>query len=150
MLRWQTNAKTAGADFAYFTSVGIGEAYLAAGRPREGLEAVSEGLELVQRTGARLFEAEMRRLKGELLLMGDQSTVVEAARCFGDAIAVARRQGAKSHELRATMSLARLLTKQGRRDEARSMLADIYNWFTEGFDIADLKEAKALLDELAS
>jgi len=82
--------------------------------------------------------------------MGDQSTVVEAARCFGDAIEVARRQGAKSHELRATMSLARLLTKQGRRDEARSMLADIYNWFTEGFDIADLKEAKALLDELAS
>jgi predicted ATPase len=150
MLRWQTYAKTAGADPAYYTSVGIGEAYLAAGRPREGLEAVSEGLELVQRTGTRIFEAEMRRLKGELLLMGDKSTVVDAARCFGDAIQVARWQGAKSLELRATMSLARLFTIQGRRNEARTMLAEIYNWFTEGFDTADLKEAKALLEELAT
>jgi tetratricopeptide (TPR) repeat protein len=149
MLRWETYAKTAGQDLAFYTSPGIAEAYLAAGRPREGLQAVSEGLEIVQRNGARMFEAEMRRLKGELLLMGDQSTVVEAARCFGDAIEVARRQGAKSLELRATMSLARLLTKQGRRDEARTMLAEIYGWFTEGFDIADLKDAKALLDELA-
>ena len=146
MLRWQSHAKTAGADPAYFTSVGIAEAYLAAGRPREGLEALSEGLELVQRTGTRINEVEMRRLKGELLLMGDKST--EAARCIGDAIEVARWQGAKSLELRATMSLARLLTKQGRRDEARTMLAEIYNWFTEGFDTADLKDAKALLEEL--
>jgi predicted ATPase/class 3 adenylate cyclase len=150
MRRWQTDAKTAGSDPAYFTSVGIAEAHLAAGRPREGLEAVSEGLELVQRTGTRIWEAEMRRLKGELLLIGDQSTVVEAARCFGDAIQVARRQGAKLLELRATMSLARLLTKQGHRDGARTMLAEIYNWFTEGFGTADLKEAKALLDELAT
>ncbi|MBV8361099.1 MAG: tetratricopeptide repeat protein, partial [Deltaproteobacteria bacterium] len=150
MLRWQTYAKTAGADPAYYTSVGIAEAYLAAGRRREGLEAVSEGLEMVQRTGTRIFEAEMRRLKGELLLMGDKGTIVEAARCFGDAIEVARRQGAKSRELRATISLARLLTKQGRRNEARTMLAEIYNWFTEGFDTADLKDAKALLDKLAS
>jgi predicted ATPase len=111
---------------------------------------VSEGLELVQLTGTRIFEAEMRRLKGELLLMGDQSTVVEAARCFGDAIEVARRQGAKSLELRATMSLARLLMKQSRRDEARAMLAEIYNWFSEGFDTADLKDAKALLEELSA
>jgi predicted ATPase len=148
MLRWQTYAKSIGANPVYFTSVGIAEAYLAAGRPREGLEAVSEGLELVQRTGARIFEAEMRRLKGELLLMGDQSTVKEAARCFGDAIAIARRQGAKSLELRATMSLARLLIKQGRRDEARTMLAEIYNRFTEGFETRDLQEAKQLLNEL--
>jgi predicted ATPase len=150
MLEWQTYATTAGHDPAYFTSVGIAEAYLAAGRPREGLEALSEGLELVQRTGTRIWEAEMRRLKGELLLIGDQNTVVEAARCFGDAIEVARRQGARSLELRATMSLARLLTKQGRRNEARTMLAAIYNWFTEGFDTADLKDAKTLLDELNS
>jgi class 3 adenylate cyclase/tetratricopeptide (TPR) repeat protein len=150
MLRWQTYAKTIGANPGYFTSVGIAEAYLAAGRPREGLEAVNEGLELVQRTGTRINEAEMRRLKGELLLMGDKSTVVEAARCFGDAIEVARRQGAKSFELRATMSLARLLTKQGRRNEAHTMLAEIYNWFTEGFDTADLKDAKVLLDELGT
>src|SRR5215831_11155452 len=84
----------------------------------------------------------------ELLLMGDKSTVVQAARCFSDAIEVARRQGAKSLELRATMSLARLLVSQGRRDQGCAMLAEIYNWFTEGFDTADLKEAKALLEEL--
>jgi hypothetical protein len=81
MLRYQTYMKTAGADPAYYTSVGIAEAYLAAGRPREGLEAVSAGLELVQRTGTRINEVEMRRLKGELLLIGDKSTGVEAARC---------------------------------------------------------------------
>jgi tetratricopeptide (TPR) repeat protein len=150
MLRWRTYTKTIGANYAYFTSVGIAEAYLAAGRPREGLEAVSEGLELVQRTGTRIFEAEMRRLKGELLLMGDNRAEIEAAQCLRDAIEVTRRQGAKSFELRATMSLARLLTKQGRRNEARTMLAEIYNWFTEGFDTADLKDAKALSDRLGS
>jgi tetratricopeptide (TPR) repeat protein len=164
MLRYRTYTKTFGADYAWFTSVGVAEAYLAAGRPREGLEAVSEGLELVQRTGSRINEAEMRRLKGELLLMEWAQALacaseddrlkpvppVEAARCFRDAIEVARRQSAKSLELRATMSLARLLTKQGRRNEARAMLAEIYNWFTEGFDTADLKDAKALLDRLGS
>jgi tetratricopeptide (TPR) repeat protein len=149
MLRFQTYGKTAGADPAYYTSLGIAEAYLAAGRQREGLEAVSQGLQTVQRTGTRINEAEMRRLRGELLLMGDKSTVVEATRCFGDAIELARWQGAKSLELRATISLARLLTKQGKRNEARKLLADIYNWFTEGFDTADLKDAKALLEELS-
>ena len=80
--------------------------------------------------------------------MSEDSAALEAAECFRDAIEVARRQSAKSWELRATMSLARLLRDTGRRDEARTMLADIYNWFTEGFDTADLKDAKALLDEL--
>jgi predicted ATPase len=74
----------------------------------------------------------------------------EAERYFRHAIEIARRQSAKSWELRATMSLARLLAGQGRRDEARAMLAEIYGWFTEGFDTADLKDAKALLDELTS
>jgi predicted ATPase len=73
----------------------------------------------------------------------------EAERAFRAAIGIAQAQEAKSFELRATMSLARLLDKQKRRDEARAMLADLYNWFTEGFDTADLKDAKALLDELA-
>jgi len=149
MLRWQTYMKTTGADTAYFTSVGVAEAYLAAGRPRDGLEALSEGLELVRRTGTRVFEAEMRRLRGELLLMGSNRAEIEAAQCFRDAIEVARRQSAKSLELRAAMSLARLLTEQGRRDEARMMLAEIYSWFTEGFDTADLKDAKILLAQLA-
>jgi len=88
------------------------------------------------------------RLKGELLLKQDNSNTAEAQKCFERAIEIARKQSAKSLELRATMSLARLLDKRGKRDEARAMLADIYNWFTEGFDTADLKDAKALLDEL--
>jgi predicted ATPase len=129
--------------------VGLAEVYLAAGRPRDGLEAVGEGLELAERTGTPTLEAETRRLKGELLLMGDNGAASEAAQCFRDAIDVARRQSAKSWELRATTSLARLFAKQGRSDEARAMLADIYGWFTEGFDTADLKEAKTLLDELS-
>jgi len=94
------------------------------------------------------LEAETLRLKGELLLTGDTG-VFEAAQCFREAIEVARRQSAKSWELRATISLARLLEKQGNREEARAMLAEIYGWFTEGFDTADLKDAKALLEELS-
>jgi predicted ATPase len=90
------------------------------------------------------------RLRGELLLMQDSSNVVEADSCFRTAIEVARRQSAKSWELRATMSLARLLAKQGRRDEARTILSEIYGWFAEGFDTADLKDAKALLDQLSA
>jgi predicted ATPase len=97
-----------------------------------------------------MFEAEMRRLRGELLLMGNNHADIEAAQCFRDAIEVARRQSGKSLELRATISLARLLTEQDRRDEARAMLAEIYGWFTEGFDTPDLKDAKQLLDQLTA
>jgi tetratricopeptide (TPR) repeat protein len=129
---------------------GLAEIYLAASRLTEGLEAVGEGLELAQHTGTRVIEAETRRLKGELLLIGDNDATSEVAQCFRDAIELAQRQSAKSFELRATMSLARLLAKQGKRDEARTMLVDIYSWFTEGFDTADLKDAKALLDRLNS
>ena len=98
----------------------------------------------------RIYEAETHRLKGELLLKQNDSNTAEARTAFERAIEIARKQSAKSWELRATMSLARLLAKQGRRDEARTMLADIYSWFTEGFDTADLKDAKALLDELSA
>jgi predicted ATPase len=80
--------------------------------------------------------------------MKDNQAQAEAALCFREAIQVAQRQSAKSWELRATTSLARLLASHGRRDEARIMLAEIYNWFTEGFDTADLIDAKALIDEL--
>jgi class 3 adenylate cyclase/tetratricopeptide (TPR) repeat protein len=134
----------------------VAEVDLIAGRRPEGLEAVNQGLEAAQRTGTGFGEAELQRLKGELLLLGnsgaasgDSGAASEAAQCFRDAIEVARWQSAKSWELRATMSLARLLAKQARRDEARAMLTEIYNWFTEGFDTADLKDAKALLDELS-
>jgi predicted ATPase len=91
-----------------------------------------------------------RKTKGELLLLSDDGAALETANCFRDAIDVIRRQGAKSLELRATTGLARLLASQGRRDEARAMLADIYNWFTEGFDTADLQDAKTLLEKLSA
>jgi predicted ATPase len=89
------------------------------------------------------------RRKAELLLALDSSNVTPAERCFRTAIEVARKQHGKLWELRATTSLARLLRDTNRHEEARTMLAEIYNWFTEGFDTADLKDAKALLDELA-
>jgi predicted ATPase len=97
--------------------------------------------------GAAPLEAELHRLRGEALLAG-AGTVSEAEAAIEKGIDVARRQNAKSWELRGAMSLARLRRQQGRRAEARDLLAPIYGWFTEGFDTADLKEAKALLDEL--
>jgi predicted ATPase len=96
-----------------------------------------------------VLDAELLRLKGELLSLAGARDATGAVECLRDAIEVARRQGAKSWELRATMSLSHLLVRQGRRAEARTMLGEIYDWFTEGFDTADLKEAKTLLDELS-
>jgi predicted ATPase len=119
------------------------------GRLGDGLSALTEALAATDKYEDRAFEAEADRLKGELLLKQDESNVAEARGCYQRAIEIARKQSAKSLELRATMSLARLFAKQGRRDEARAMLVDIYGWFTEGFDTADLKDAKALLDELS-
>jgi predicted ATPase len=100
------------------------------------------------RVRTRRYEAELHRIKGELLLIKDTGDVVEAECCLRTAIDVVRRQRARLLELRATISLARLLKQQGKTEEARLILTDIYNWFTEGFDTADLKDAKALLDEL--
>jgi class 3 adenylate cyclase/tetratricopeptide (TPR) repeat protein len=131
-------------------SAGLAEVFLATCRPSDGLEAVNEGLAFCQRSGTRTLESDLLRLKGESLLMADQSAQAEAEQCFREAITVARSQSAKSWELRATMSLARLLAKQGRHAEARAMLAEIYNWFTEGFDTADLKDAKALLAQMGN
>ncbi len=98
--------------------------------------------------GETVDQAEMLRLKGELLLMRDGAATAQAEGCFRAALAVARAQEARWWELCTATSLAQLLAKPGRRDEARSMLAAIYNWFTEGFGTADLKDAKALLAEL--
>ena len=91
----------------------------------------------------------MHRVKGDLLLAHSASDEVGAEAAFGKALEVARKQSAKRHELRAATCLARLWKKQSRKDEARELLAPVYNWFTEGFDTRDLKEAKALLDEIA-
>ncbi|HEY6417777.1 MAG TPA: adenylate/guanylate cyclase domain-containing protein [Candidatus Binataceae bacterium] len=128
----------------------IGAALGLMGRFDEGLDAIDEAFLVIDRTGDRMVEAEVHRLKGELLLAQDASNAAPAEQCFRTAIEISRKQHAKSWELRATTSLAHLLDKQGKRDEARAMLAEIYNWFTEGFDTADLKEAKALLEELSA
>jgi len=127
----------------------MAEACTKVGRFDEGLSALTEALMFAEKKEDRYCEAETYRLKGELLLMRNDSNVAEAQTCFERAIEIARKQSAKSYELRATMSLVRLLETQGHHEEPRAMLADIYGWFTEGFDTADLKDAKALLDELA-
>jgi predicted ATPase len=135
----------------------LAEAQAKTGRPGEGLTTLDEALALVEETDERHWEAELYRLKGELLstqsMQGDEveaeASLHEAESCFKHAIAVARRQQAKSWELRATTSLARLWQKHGKVDEARQMLADVYGWFTEGFDTPDLQHARALLEELS-
>jgi predicted ATPase len=106
------------------------------------------GLAHIERTGATLYQPEMQRLKGEMLLIRDRRVTDQAEACFRTGLDIAHEQDAKWWELRTTVSLARLLRDTDRRDEARKMLRKIYNWFTEGFDLPDLKEAKTLLDEL--
>jgi predicted ATPase len=117
-----------------------------AGQPEEGLDRLVEAAKFVGTTQARWAEAEMHRLRGTLLLSKHEHAGAEDS--YGHALAVARRQSAKFWELRAAVDLARLWRDQGKRTEARDLLAPIYGWFTEGFDTLDLKEAKALLDEL--
>jgi len=114
----------------------------------EALVAISEALTLIEETGEHAFQVEAHRIKGELLLAQDLSRSEQAEESFRTAVDIAIKQNAKSLELRATTSLARLLRDTNHRNEARTMLAEIYNWFTEGFDTADLKDARALLDEL--
>jgi adenylate cyclase len=121
--------------------------YLQAGRIDEGLAIVERLIAESAAGGVRFYEADLHRLKGELLLAAG-APMTDAEDSFRKAITIAQHQQAKSWELRATLSLTRLLINQGRCDESRTMLAEIYNWFTEGFDTADLKDAKALLDEL--
>jgi predicted ATPase len=144
----------------------LAEAYGKVEQPKEGLTALAEALALVDQTGERFYEAELYRLKGQLTLqkfqvsgskfqvensLGSsvQSLESEAEECFHKAIEIARRQQAKSLELRAVTSLSRLWQQQGKKEEALQMLAETYGWFTEGFDTADLQEAKALLEELS-
>jgi predicted ATPase len=127
--------------------VRLAEAYQLQERGEEGLTVLAEALALVDRNDERWWEAELHRLRGELMLLSaDNESAAEA--CFHQALEVARRQQAKSLELRAAMSLSRLWQRQGRRAKAHQLLAPIYGWFTEGFDTADLQEAKALLEML--
>jgi predicted ATPase len=119
------------------------------GHVEDGLQALAEAHTLVEQQEERYWEAEVHRLRGVLLLRQPGTPPVEAETCFRQALDVARRQEAKSLELRAAMSLSRLWEQQGKRAEAHELLAPIYGWFTEGFDTADLQEAKALLNEMS-
>ncbi|HEY6418984.1 MAG TPA: hypothetical protein VIX59_08275, partial [Candidatus Binataceae bacterium] len=126
----------------------MADSYLRGELASEALRWAQRGLATADKVGERQMEAELWRLSGEASLLQDEGNSSEAERSFRSAIEAARRQSARLFELRATTSLAHLLDKQGKRAEARAMLARIYDWFTEGFDTADLKDAKALLDEL--
>ncbi len=154
---------TTGAELGqpYYLAL-LAEAYGKGGQAQEGLSVLAEALAAAHRTGQRVYEAELYRIKGELLLNAERGTrnaefiqrssfsVHRSAKeCFQQAITIARHQSARSLELRAVMSLARLWQRQGKKKQACQRLAQIYNWFTEGFDTADLQEAKTLLEELA-
>jgi predicted ATPase len=132
----------------YFLAL-LAEVHSMRGQPEAGLRVLTEALALADTTGERWYESEIYRLKGEILLQQNSDNQAEAQNCFHHAISIAQNQQAKSFELRTATSLARLWQQQGKRQEAHDLLAPVYNWFTEGFDTADLKDAKALLEELA-
>ena len=119
------------------------------GHTEDGLQTLAEAHTLVEQHEERYWEAEISRLRGVILLQQTGTPQAEAEVCFQQALAVARRQEAKSLELRAAMSLARLWQEQDKRAEAYELLAPVYGWFTEGFDTADLQEARTLLEALA-
>jgi tetratricopeptide (TPR) repeat protein len=149
-------ARAAGAELSRPHHLALlAEAYGKTEQIEEGLTALAEALTSVIQSGVSYYEAELYRLKGELTLQqksqehGSGSTAQEAEECFCKAIEIAQHQQAKSLELRATVSLARLWQKQGKKAEAHQMLFEIYDWFTEGFDTTDLQEAKTLLKALS-
>jgi predicted ATPase len=124
----------------------VARAYAELGQFDDAWRSIGEGVTAAETTKATWFEAEVNRIAGEIALLSPK----KAETYFEHALAIARAQQAKSWELRAAMSMARLWRDQGKRDEARDLLAPVYAWFTEGFDTLDLKEAKVLLDELSS
>jgi predicted ATPase len=144
--------RAAGAELGRPLSLALmAEAYGGMGQAEEGLALVAEALTVVNNSGERHWEAELYRLKGELLLHaegGVRNAALTAEECFHQALDIARQQQAKSWELRAAISLSRLWQRQDKRAAARELLAEVYGWFTEGFDTTDLQEAKALLEEL--
>ena len=131
----------------YFLTL-LAEAYGRAGRTKAGLEALGEATVAQRDTRERFAEADLIRLQRELLIR-QGSNAEEPEACFHRTIDVARRQRARSLELRAVMSLGRLWRDEGKRKEARDQLSSVYDWFTEGFDTADLKDAKTLLEQLS-
>ena len=128
----------------------LARGYTDLGRFDDAWRSIDQALAAVETTNERFFEAEINRVAGEMALKSPQADAAKANSYFERALAVARQQQAKSWELRAAMSLARLWRDQGKVQQARELLAPVYGWFTEGFDTRDLKEAKALLEELAT
>jgi predicted ATPase len=128
----------------------LARAYGELGQLDDAWRCIGEAITAVETTKARIWETQVYRTAGELLLMSPEPDAVKAEAYFELALAVSRQQQAKSWELRAAMSMARLWRDQGKVQQARELLAPVYEWFTEGFDTHDLKEAKALLEELAS
>jgi predicted ATPase len=128
----------------------LAKAYGQLGQTELALGLLAEALVAVSTSGEGFWEAELRRLKGELLLAQSDKDQLAVEECFHQAIDVARRQQAKLLELRAVTSLSRLWQRQGKSERARRILGGVYGWFTEGFDTADLTDAKRLLDELSA
>ena len=126
----------------------LAEAYATIGQTAKGWAVLAEAFEEVDQGEGRFYAAELHRLKGALLLRQALTNAPQAEACFQQALALARRSQAKWWELRTAISLSRLWQNQGKRDTARQLLAEVYGWFTEGFDTADLQEARALLHEL--
>jgi predicted ATPase len=131
----------------FFSAPGL--LFLGSGRAEEARLRVQRAIVECDKTDGRWCEAEAWRVRGELFLHNSGRDPAEAARSFERSLSIARSQGARVWELRTAVSLARLWADRGQRAEAREMLAPVYAWFTEGFDMADLKDAKALLDQLA-
>ena len=128
----------------------LASAHAELGQFDDAWRCIGEAMTVMETTKERRWEAEVNRVAGEIALKSPEPDAAKAEAYFERALSVARQQQAKSWELRAAMSMARLWRDQGKRDEARELLAPVYGWFTEGFDTLDLKEAKALLDELAA
>ena len=127
----------------------LAEAHAELGQFDNAARCIGEAMTALETTKERWHEAEVNRIAGEIALLPPESDMAKAEAHFERALAVAREQQAKSWQLRAAMSMARLWRVQGKRLQARDLLASVYGWFTEGFDTLDLKQAKALLDELA-
>jgi predicted ATPase len=128
----------------------LAKAYAELGQFDDAWRCSEEAITHIETTKERWWEVEVNRIAGEIALMSPEPDAAKAEAYFERALAVARAQQAKSWELRAAMSMARLWRDQGKRDDARDLLAPVYGWFTEGFDTLDLKEAKNLIDELSS
>jgi predicted ATPase len=144
---WRSTETTA--SLPLFSSV-LARSYADLCQFDEAWRRIDDAMKAMETTKERWFEADVNRIAGEIELKAPESDAAKAQAYFDRALTVARRQQAKSWELRAAMSMARLWRSQGKPQQARELLAPVYGWFTEGFDTRDLKEAKALLGELAS